>query len=118
MCTFQIPGTKKLLINENDVIGIVADGRGCDFYVITNVQKKEWVRIDSSHNIGHYKKLLVNSPLFDAHKKYIVNIEQVAAYDGNYILEMKIYIPKVLKVAKRKRKLFKERLNNSRSLLK
>lgn|GEM_PF-6431762 len=118
MKTFQIPGTKKQLINDNETICIIADGRGCDFYKIINAEKKEWVRITSSHNIGHYKKMLKGTNLFDAHRKYVINLDMVTAYDGSYLLEMKIYIGKVLRVSRDKRKKFREILGKSRSLLK
>lgn len=114
MSCFIIPGTQKQVINYCDIVIIAADGRGCDFYVITNVLKKEYKRIASSHNLGYYKKQLGESSLFNAHKKYIVNMEQVAGYDSKYILEMKIYIGIAVKVAKRKTGEFKNKLRNSR----
>lgn len=117
MCTFQLPGTRKELVNEHDIIVMVADGRGCDLYVVTNAQKKEWVRKTSSHNLGHYKKLLAGTRLLAVHRKYIVNIDLIAAYDIGYRLELKIDIGRELKVSKRNIKAFKAMLN-SRSLQK
>ncbi len=113
MITFIIPGKQKQIINENEVLCIVADRRGCDFYVITNLLKKEYVRITSSHNLGYYKKQLGNSKLFEVHKKYIVNLEQVKSFDHKYCLELKIYIGIIVKVAKRKVAAFKKKLRSA-----
>lgn len=114
MVTFIIPGTKNELVNEDNLIVVAAEGRGCYFYVITNALKKEWKKIYSSYNLGHYKKQVGESNLFDAHRKYLVNMKQVIGFDHKYILELKIYIDKEVQVAKRKTTAFRKKLNNLR----
>lgn len=114
MVAFIIPGTKNELVNEDNLIIIAADGRGCYFYVITNALKKEWKKIYSSYNLGYYKKQLNNSNLMDVHRKFLVNMEQVKGFDHKYILELKIYIDKEVQVAKRKTSSFRKKLNNLR----
>jgi len=118
MKTFQIPGHKKEVVNSNEVLYIIAAGRTCYLIVITDLLKKQWRKICSTHNLGHYKTLLEDTTLFNAHHRYIINLELVESFTGNYEVTMKIPTGEKLQVATRRFKNFKKELALVRGLQK